>query len=863
MSGNVRLVAPVLSRISTHPVELLLSLEMAEAARSLRELLERERALQALRGPLVDAVFALIPGCEPGHRSRLLNLKRRLFSRWDPVDDDAVAWLGGVSAPLAESVRSWNAEARERRALVERARGAYGAELRERCRRLREILGEPLVDEGLRLSSPELHAAARRYAASRDEGKDFRAIENSVVEHLTRACAKPTPRGVLTGLVLGRPADGRRTEAGLTPLPGAGALARRRSLLAWPHARELARLVSSRGSAWRHVVPRANPTWRAVDGKLAFWRRDAAEEVQCRLPSHPLIESFLEACGPRRLKAGELLERVGREHEEYDADELAAQYRRLCEIGLLHGHLEIPFAEIDGLAFAAGWLESVPANDRDDEALGRLRRARAALERVDAGAAPADAAYAEFAAELAPLLPGRDLSPARALVVDSVAPWRSPELPETLCRAAGRAVELLRRLGETTPPRRSIGERMSARLAERFPGRSSVPLLDLYGGESEADFIAPPEADAETAGSGEPVALLAALAAEREKGAGAPLRELRLSREELEAVLPRRLPHASEASGCLLFHVRAPAPGSSDPVQVVCHDVWPSVFSLSRWFHLFGAEEAALTEPLELFARRWAERKAPALLAAALYGYDLQADTAGWHPSYFEGELELAGVRSSLPAGSLPPLRELRLAWDAAAGTARLEWERGSSCRRVFPVIVSSLQTRQDRWLELVRLLGSAGAGRSSYPRALKFTRTPPPAAHLPRVVVDGDIVLLRELWRLRREEFPDIDKSADWELFERVNRWRLERGMPRFVFATWLPKEAKFIERPFLVDFHDHFHLRNLASVLRKAALEDAFVLQEMLPEPDRLWTEKPGARFTHELAAPFRWTAPEKGAA
>lgn len=870
-AGSVRLLSPVLSRIATHPVEMILSLGMEETRRKLLELLALEAAINAQRPSLVDQIFVLIPLVEPAQRGKLLNLKRHLYARWEPIEDGLLQCLVSLSPPLSSPLSHWNSLARKRLSLQESCRAAYGEEFRVKRARLRDILLTPLVQEGILLASQELHAAVKKQLAasegSSEEKEDGRNLESSVVEHLTRACCKPTPRSVLTGLVLGAPAAAAGRSDITQRLAGVGRIGRRKTLLAWPQVREIARTLSRQGQAWRYVVPRPNPTWRRQRGHIIFWRRDAKEEVHCRVPRHPLIEAFLDLTQRRRLRAEEIIDRICAEYKaDYSRAEIEDRYHALCGLGLLIGHLEIPFIEIDGLNYLIGWMEVLPEEAKDEQALLSLLRIRQLIEALDGAASPQrdgswEALYQDVQNELKALLPGQPLPVAKSLVVDCVGPWSPLQLDAELCETLGRTIEILQRLGEQgSAGRATVSERMLSRLTARFPRKSSLPLLEFYDCKSEEDYLDCGNGDAAenpAPHAPAPLELLTRWIQEREREAGSPIHEMQLSRQKLEELVPRRSEKGLDGSGCLLFHLQATSQADvlSGNYQIICHDVWPNPLSISRWFHAFGDDSQRPKLALSEFVRQLVRRNKQTLLAPAIYGYDLLTDTAGWHPSYFDHEIELTSVRSHLPASSILPLKDLYLRWNKGSGRVGLYWRTRRRWKQVTPVVASSLQTRQDAWMELIRILSSTNTC-SSHIHAFKFTRHPPPVGHLPRIVIDGKIVLLRELWCFQRTEMPDIGQRSEWELFELFNRWQLQKGLPRFVFVTWFPKGGASLERPFMIDFQNPFHLRTLASYLRRSSAMDRFAVQEMLPGPGQLWTGEPQSHHTHELVAPFHWS-------
>ncbi|MEE9140505.1 MAG: lantibiotic dehydratase, partial [Alphaproteobacteria bacterium] len=135
-----------------------------------------------------------------------------------------------------------------------------------------------------------------------------------------------------------------------------------------------------------------------------------------------------------------------------------------------------------------------------------------------------------------------------------------------------------------------------------------------------------------------------------------------------------------------------------------------------------------------------------------------------------------------------------------------------------------------------------------------------PPAAHQPRVRIDG-LVVARESWRI-----PCRDLAFAWEKreparFIGARRWAAARDLPRWVFARF-PQERK----PVYVDLESPACVELMAKLARRAGAETENALisvSEMLPTPEQAWLiDAEGRRYTSELRIvavdPISWRRP-----
>jgi hypothetical protein len=170
------------------------------------------------------------------------------------------------------------------------------------------------------------------------------------------------------------------------------------------------------------------------------------------------------------------------------------------------------------------------------------------------------------------------------------------------------------------------------------------------------------------------------------------------------------------------------------------------------------------------------------------------------------------------------------------------------SGKRVLPTHLGVVSMRL--MPSLTRFLAQFGPGEFGYP-------IPPlPAVQEGDVTVYrrvrmGNVVIRRKRWIISTEPWRAMVQDAEYhELFETVNRWRLEHGVPAQVFLSEkLP--VKFFEqevyKPQYMSFTSPLFLNVFVSILK--AGQERLAIEEMLPTPDMFPTDGNGRRWAVEL--------------
>lgn len=119
---------------------------------------------------------------------------------------------------------------------------------------------------------------------------------------------------------------------------------------------------------------------------------------------------------------------------------------------------------------------------------------------------------------------------------------------------------------------------------------------------------------------------------------------------------------------------------------------------------------------------------------------------------------------------------------------------------------------------------------------------------HSSRVTV-GDVVVLRETWRVDVRAEPFLQAKGEWAAFRAAHAWRRSTGLPDRVYAS-LSGEAK----PFYVDFQCPLSVLSFIvaarASLRAPAGSGAVTISEALPDPAQAWAvDARGERYLGEI--------------
>ncbi|HUP56720.1 MAG TPA: lantibiotic dehydratase, partial [Bdellovibrionota bacterium] len=636
----------VLARSSTHPMDWLSELACTEAVRLLARARELETAATELGTALEQRLFEAIPGLDKASRSDALKLRRTIRAGKKERSEAPSELLAALGAEVSSLYARWTQGERQAEAGAAEARAALQSSLTSSRARLRERFADPLFREGVLLSSGSLHAAIERYV------HEDRKLERSTVSHLARACAKTTPRGLLTGVAVVE-WEGSPTGAGRASRPY-----RRRTIFPLHLMRKLCERVSDQDGLWNHVRPRPS---------AAPWAGPSAEASEAGTV-------LLELAGERSLTAMELIDRAaGRLQGSRSRDEIASAYRELCRDGFLVGCLEIPFGVRDGLSFLSDWLREASERDGDSEApalLAKVRSVQRGLAGLDAGSRD----YGAVRASLAELLPNVAALPVEDLFVVECAP--SP---------VGRGLSPAHR-AELDAAVRACVFMSAARQARLVPEAVARDFLIEVGlvrpDEVEARFplselmreglVAPPHVTSWRSGLGSAEYDSIFNAWLDQQGGGRVASSLDIERDGLlERLRPSGKAGLEVAAGhsAVEFQIargRSPA----EDLVVLEHFVPSLTAPVARFTEFLGSEE--MRAQLRAHGRWLATHVDPQRIWADLLFLSGRADTVLSHDLCHEHCVELFDARSGEDVRKVIPLSELWVR--VSGGLADLVW---------------------------------------------------------------------------------------------------------------------------------------------------------------------------------------------
>lgn len=826
MTTRPTLVAGLVHRVNHLPVEAL-DLGLPGALESLRDEAAWERRLGEWAGPLSDALHAAVPGLEdePALRRAALAVRRAVHNQRpakvpDPVVRTLAERLGGESGALL--VR-WQEGVHRLLALRAETGARYATETARATERLRDVLRDHGLGQGVALASPHLlgHLTAKPLEP---HGKATR----SVLAYVSRAAVKTSPFSRLTELSL----DGQKAGGG-------GRIA-----VAQQHVRDWVDTLArdERCATLFETEPNSSP--RGVADRLlvllpsyggpgeAAWRTDDLADASAYTA---LVDEI--AAWPRATIAA-TLERIG------GADPFGG-FLRLLDTGWLRLVLPWETGEERPLLALSRRLE------RLDEPT--LRHTARCLRTLDDGAA-----------HLA-LLDG----PTRAAAVERLArgiaegPDEAPRpgVPYTVYEDALSDVPV-------RPLAPAVHEDLAA-LGERIrPYLFRSHLYDWIRDEFVAAY-----------GSGgtcpDLFAFLWRLAASAEFDGRlfqALQRDHRDSGRPTERAWLPVSPSSAPPTTAVLHQLAADA---EDAVEEGRHLTVVNQYNsgvgglLARFRRLLDtpAPEGNLTERL----REWTGALFP---GAAPHEVTLSGDVNGMHEAA-EGVLPPLRwpnepARSDEPYAGAPGGERVALRHDPAGDTLVLTDRAGRVVAPVYLGVVPQHLVPGPARLLLCLADPWVNGSRMCCTRNPVEVAPPPSAGAVERTArsTHGRLVLARESWRMAPELLPRPGKGEEAAaFFRRVHRWRTSHGMPEEVFLSVEnppgdPENTPAAAKPLWLSFASPHAVWAAVNHVRKAPRAVAVRLSEACPDRSAYWLrDRAGHHRAVEHVSLLRWERPVAG--
>jgi hypothetical protein len=829
--------------------------------------------LARTRAELVDRLHALIPGAPPSLRRALLAVKRDAFNgRGLERHRGTASWeeLRRLAGPCVDSAGRLEAELASHTAALEAAH-AHVCE-RERLRLL-ALLEDPALLRGIALSSPVLVESLRRHRDPAALARDGR-LEASLLRYASRAALKLSPYSTLTPTALGRtrddlPAGGPRllgqgwSQRSLVRLKRYSLSQITEMLRRYPPVRERLRVVLN--SSAEELEP---GRYRFL--KPAGWVLDAGEgRVRSVLPA--VVTASLE---------GPVASRLWRELPEKgltwagltawlraEIPGSGEEAERLLELGFLRclwpwpaneGHLEKRLLD---------FLRSLPSA-RLQTVTGPLGRLVALEERFQTAADPARSALEieqlleriwEATLELLALDSGirrprvqkgeiyEDvlLVPSGAIAAATIV-----EVPEVSMREAVRAADPVFRLTHLFHPRHDFLHTLKAAMAERWPGRREVGVLELLNAiqplwREHARFSASVRRAAgwrETFNplGLQPLAELASLRARVWKEAAAAVRsaggESRICPERLTKVL-EQVPeeYRPQVGPCLLAQ-----PADADGRR----------WMVNRIFEGTGRYGSRVTPSLDEAARDTYTRHLTARSRVEWLGEELelldllstQGDTLNVHAAQTRHVLETPGEETCGPERRLR-LTDLRIRPHEKTGLPTLA---DTSGRGYLPVYLGG--SSQEFLSVPLKFLALFGPGET---RPL----LPPPrerregGATIRERLSLSNIILSRKRWIIDPAALPEnLDGLNRAAAFAAIDCWRRDLEIPDRAFVIERISQSPVeVLKPQYIDFTSPLFVEIFRSILQAAP--GAIKIEEMLPAIEAMPRDAKGARWGVEI--------------
>ncbi len=755
------------------------------------------------------------------------------------MDDNQTLEHGGFFAlrtPLLpfDELEAWGAGLTAAAASESELPAALAADRRRLRRRLRRLIERPEIREALFVASPSLERGLEAWRRD-PESKKGRRAEEALVRYLLRMTARATPFGLFSGCSVGRIGDATRLE-----LSGRADY-RRHTRLDMDYLFALTQDLGGDADLRRRLRYVPNSSLYRAAGRLRY----AEARLEGKKRHHHLVavepSDYLEQTLARARGGATVAELArGLTSDEIPIEEAEGFVLELIDCQLLVSDLAPGVTGREPVHDLVDQLADLGGGDAE-RALACVRDRLADLDDAGLGAAPAR--YRDLARRLERLPTRVDLP--RLFQVDMVKPSPEAALGPALVAEIERGIHLLHLLAP--PPAEDSLDRFRKDFAERYGDGREVPLATVLDEEAGIGF------DTESAEASPLIDGLAWPARGRTpKVPWGPQADLMA--RKLETALTTGDPielgaqDQAELERTASQH-RRPLP---DALQVMVRLAATSSAALERGdfqLYLKGAHGPSGARLLGRFCHADAElerrvadhvRREEALDPEAVFAevVHLPEGRIGnilSRPVLRAYEIPFLG-RSGAPAERQIPLDDLRVSVSGRAITlhsARLG-------RRVVPRLTSAHNyvhgsLRVYRFLCALQSQAVTEGLSWGWGALESFT-------FLPRVTC-GRLVLSRARWRVSAAEIKRLTRRGEAPRFARVQRWRAERRLPRFVVLADSDNEL-------LVDLDNPLAVDTLLALARRRS---RLTLREQFPAGGELCARGPEGRFVHELVVPF----------
>jgi len=737
--------------------------------------------------------------------------------------NELVAWSDGLAAPqaLRNSEDLTQALESDRRLLSDRLLATFD---------------RPEVREALFVASPSLFER-RGELITDPHGKRGRKAAKGLVSYFGRMTARPTPFGLFAGTSVGDVA--RDTKVDLAPR----AAYRRHTRFDMDY---LSRLADGliKDSTLRHQIPcRPNNGLYRLGERLHYaeWKPKESGRTYhlVTVEVTPYLLDTLERAA-KGTDGKQLAEALVADDDEITFDEAIEYIDSLIDSQILVPDIGLT---VTGPEPIHGMLDKLAAYENDMPALADLRDAKNALQRMDADGIGLDPGRYESAVRRLESLPAHvDVS--KLWQVDLHKPVTTATLGTPVLDELATAASLLVRLAwqDSTPM-----QRFADAFVERYEAQE-VPLIEALDEERGVGFDLARGTDADHAPlleglafppKGEPPSSTwrryhAHLLRRTTETIQKARRELVLDESDIKtlandnpdplpdalAVMARVASPSRDELGKGNFRVlidNVSGPSGAVLLGRFCHgapDIEKHVGA-----HLAQEEEARPDVVYAEIVHLPEGRIGNVLLRPVLRGYEI----------CYLGE-------SGAPPERQIPISDLYVSVEHRR--VRLRSKRLD--REVIPRLTCA-HNYSRRSLGLYRFLCSLQSQGCA--TGMRWQWGPlTDAPFLPRVVL-GRVILSRARWMVYRDEIETLENLTGADLYGRVQSWRQQRSLPRWIVLSDFDNELP-------LDLDNILAVETLASLLKN---RPGAILHEMYPAADEAWVHGPEGEFASQVVVPF----------
>jgi hypothetical protein len=873
--------SPLILRISGLPTSALGAFSSSSCSRELKTIQNVLAELEMARSALSDRLHDAIPGAPAPFRRVLLTARRSCFNgRQISPYRNSPSWpdLCARSGRLAETVVELEDRLAQARAGLA---SIYSSERNRERKHLLSLIKEGNLLRGIALASPDSVDSLHRLLEVPYEGygrKELR-LEATLARYITRAAFKLSPYSTLTRIGLAHVSSD--STCGPLHLIGGNGW-EERSLLRLKRylLEQVWELLRRHAPVRDDLQVRLNDTIEEIEPKRyrflrpGFWDFDrerdrfiyhVASLVKVTLDG-PKVNWLLRELPARHMTFGDLRRLWDGRADTAGSDIGHGTLERLERIGVLC--LLPPWPahaaqlEVDILSYLLGR----PADPELRPMIDVLGHLVELLRSFSGALAPSRAVRQmetlidELWKVTAPLGGLTAETPRSRLRTGNL--YEDVFLQSTTRDGVARIpIGTVHTIQLSLPPLESLlglfSHRHDLRLtlaafaAERWPGRSSLGVIELFGEalpiwRSFTKFLYSSRQPGEPVGTFNPLDCedLDQLRRLREEiwqefpRSLEPTADGWLLRSEVLAELVRRLPESlGPPVGLCLFL----QPADRDGKLWVANRVYEGTGRYGSRFSAVMNEEARSAYTTHLMARGWDATGAEILDVTCPQG-----DTLNVHALQTQRRLEMSNESDHLPVGRRLNLHDLTVRLHGAGTPLELVDTSGRPCCPVHLGGADSIYLPPPLWF-LSTVFGPGEIHLILPPRP---SRRQGEVIVVDRLTLDG-IVLLRKRWIAITPLLGgnDIHRGTETEVFERIDLWRYKHGIPDRVFLIeQVHHEIRHnLYKPQYLDFTSPLLVSLLRAALRHNP--ESLTFEEMLPMPEIMPQDEQGRPWAIEL--------------